>query len=207
MLDGLARLVAGDPDLPFAAPTEHAILRDRELEGDMRPALGLARQIGGEAASGRHFHQTRLNRNACLAQHSDAIAAHARIRIGDGNDHTADTGGNQRVHARRRLAEMGTGFERDIGCGAARPFASCRQRLRFSVRAARFRGNAAPDNCTVADDDAADGGVCAGLPQMRRAQGNRFRHEILISGMACGRHVNDPRDHERSWHSLRTEPA
>ena len=56
---------------------------------------------------------------ACGTEPRDAAAGHLDIRVGQGDHHPGQTGGDERVSAGRRAAMVGTGFQADPGDAAS----------------------------------------------------------------------------------------
>ena len=90
-----------------------------------------------ELARGRRLHAER-DVDAGRAQ-SLGAAAGCRRRIARCRDDACHSGGDQCVGARRRLAEVRAGLERDVHGGAARSRAGGAQRLDLGVGSAEVR--------------------------------------------------------------------
>ena len=94
---------------------------------------------------------------------------------------------NHGVRARRRLAVMRAGFQRDVERRAARRRAGPPQGLDLGMGPATKLDPAAADNDAVLDDDRADGRVGPGPAQSAPAKGQRQRHEARVVTTTRGR--------------------
>jgi hypothetical protein len=184
-MDLRARDSAGDRHLPRAAPADHAVGGNRELQRHFGPLQAGTSEIAGEKIGGFIRQNALDNLDAGVAQDGVAAPRDARVGIAGGTDDAGDAGGDQRLGARGRAAMMGAGFERDIGGGAARPRTGLGQRLRFGMGTAANGGDAAADDDAVADDQRADGGVGGGQTQIAARQADGGFHEAAVGP---GRH-------------------
>ena len=109
-----------------------------------------------------------IDGDAGRAQPRVARAGNLRIGIFDRRDDPGHAGGDDRVGARRRLAEMRARLERDVEGRAARGLAGAAQGLDLGMRPAAGLGPAAADDPRrppSRDNDRADRGVGPGAAE------------------------------------------
>ena len=133
-------------------------------------------------------HAADIDRDAGLLQTRDALSRDAGIGVAGRHDDAGDTGGHQRVSAGRRLARMGTGFQRHIGGRPRGLGPGLRQRLRLCMGSATDGGPPAPDDPPLFDDDAAHGRIGPDLAQTAPPQSQRVAHEVPVCLVG---HVSD----------------
>lgn len=175
-----ARDGTGNPHLPLASPSDHAVRGNRKFQSHMRAFLALTHEVGLEHTPALFMERAYVDVNAGAAKHHHAAAGNAFIGIEDGNDDTADTRGDQRIRAGRGLAMMRAGFEGDIGGRSPRLFARLRKRLRFRVRSPARSGHGSADDRALVDDDAADRGIGGSQAEIAPCKPQRRRHETFV---------------------------
>ncbi len=162
--------------------------RDSELEQNVRPPFPHPQNVTGVIAARRLGADTDINRDAGGAQPRMSCTGDLGVWILDRRDHARDAGGDDRVGARRRFAEMRAGFECDVERGALRLGAGTAQSFDLGMRPAARLGPAAADDRAILDQYRADrrirpGAALSAAPQ-RQGQG----HEMPIVGCCrrCG---------------------
>ena len=85
---------------------------------------------------------------------------------------------------------MHTGFERDVGGGAARALAGFAQREHFRVRFAGTFMRTATEHALTISDDATDARIRRSCVQATCGEAQRFRHVGVVDG-AEDAHVSD----------------
>ena len=174
------RAGAGDPAAFARGGRDAPVERGGELERQTRPpgpdAPHEARvdllRLGGETC-GRHLDPGRPQRR-------ETGARDPRIRILDGRDHPRDPGGDQRLGAGRRLADMGAGFQRHVSRRAARGRSGLRQSLRLRVRPPAIRRPAPTDDAALRDDHAAHCRIGPDPPQTAPGKPQRRAHVARV---------------------------
>ena len=156
------RGLAGDRDRLAAGSGDLVVGRHRELQDHMRALVADAPEMPGMIARGLRGAQPDIDRDAGGAQPGMALPGHFRIGILDRRHHARNAGGDDRIGAGRRLAEMRARLQRHIERGAARGLAGARQRLGLGMGPAAGLGPAAADDDAVLDHDRADGGIGPG---------------------------------------------
>ena len=148
-----ARRLAGDRRRAPAGQAGLAVGGDRELEHDLRAALPHAPDMSRMGMPRRLGTDPDLELDAGLSQAAMARAGDLRVGILERRHHPGDAGRDDRIGARRRSPEMGTGLQGHIEGGAAGGGAGARQRLRLRMGAAaglassRARRSRAPSSC------------------------------------------------------------
>ena len=127
-------------------------------------------------------HRPDLDRDAGGAQFGVALPGHLRIGILDRRHDARNAGGNHRIGAGRRLAEMRARLQRHVERGAARGFARALKRLRLGMRTAAGLGPAAADDDAISDHDRADGRIGPGAALPAPSERQRQLHEALVGG-------------------------
>src|SRR5947209_27427 len=130
----------------------------------MRALIMDSPEMPGVIACSVHRAQADIDRDAGGTQALVALAGHFRIRILDRRDHAGDTCGDDRIGARRRLADMRTWFQRHIDRGAARGLASATERHRLGMGTATGLGPTAAYDDAILDHNCADGRIWPGAP-------------------------------------------
>ena len=113
-----ARGFAGDPLALAGGGGDPPVERMRRLHRDQWPPFGLAEheaEIEGVRLLAQYIPH---HRHAAFAQAGEAAAGHTRIGILYRGDDARDTGGDQRISARRGLPMMAAGLEGDVSGGA-----------------------------------------------------------------------------------------
>ena len=141
--------------------------------------------MAGMIMRGLFREQPDIDRNPCRAQFRMPLARDFRIGVFDRSDDAGNADGDDRVGARRRLAKMRTGLERDVECRAPRRLAGPSQRFGLCMRAAARLGPAAPDDHTILHHDRADGRIGPGAAQPAPAEAQRQLHVTAIR-FPCG---------------------
>jgi len=100
-----------------------------------------------------------------------------RVRVGHGDDHACDPGGEQGKRARRRLAVVVAGLERHVRRRAARSESGRAQRVHLRVRAAVDLVPSLADHHVAPRDDAADERVRRDMPGAARRESQRAAHQ------------------------------
>ena len=176
-----ARRLPGYP-AAFAGPRrDPAVERGGELERDRRAALAYPGEKADQTFGRLVGAQARLDRDARRGQLLHPAAVHARVGIPAGDDGAGDAGLDQRVRARRGPADMGAGFQRDIGRGPPRGGSGAGERLRLRVRASARRRPSAPHRDAVAYDHAAHGWIRPGIAERASGDRNRAAHEAPVT--------------------------
>ena len=165
-------LVAGGRDLVVGG--------HRELQDHMRALVADAAEMPGMVVRGLLRAQADIDGDAGGAKFCVPLARDFGIGILDRRDHARNAGGDDRVRTGRRFAEMRTGLERDIECGASRGLAGAPQRFRLGMRAAARLRPAAADDDAVFHHDRADGRIRPGAPQPAPAERERKLHEAPV---------------------------
>ena len=200
-----ARARPGDPAALAGGRRDAPVERRGELEGQPRPSgpdpdekarVHLLR-LGGQAPG--------LDVDPGGPKRREPRPGDARIGILDGRDHPGDSGGDQRVGAGRRPADMGAGFERHVGRGAARGRAGPRQRDGLGVRPSAVRRPAATDDAALRDDHAADGGVRPDPAQSAPGEPQRRAHVARVE-IRQGHAVSRRRPPSRAGAARRRTP-
>ncbi len=142
-----------------------------------------APEMSGVIMRGLRRSEPDIDRDAGGAKFCVALASHFGIGILDRRHHPRNAGGDDRVCAGRRLADMRARLQRHIERGAAGGFAGAAQRLRLGVGAAAGLGPATADNDAVPDHDRADGGIGPGAALPAPSERQRKRHEALVGGL------------------------
>ena len=112
-----------------------------------------------------------------------ALPGHLRVGILDRRHHARDSGGDDRIGAGRRFADMRARLQRHIERGAAGGLAGARQRLRLGMGTAAGLGPAAADDDAVLDHDRADGRIGPGAALPAPPERQRELHEALVGGL------------------------
>ena len=128
-----------------------------------------------------------FDRNARRAQPRMAFAGDFGIGVLERRYDARNARRDDSVGARRRLAVVRAGLQRDVQRGAARRRAGAPQCLDLGMGPATSLRPAAADNDAVLDDHRADGGVRPGPPQPAPAERKRQRHEAHVVTTAGGR--------------------
>ena len=139
-----------------------------------------AAEMPGVIVGGFRGAEPDIDRDAGGAKLGVPLPGHFRIGVLDRRHHARNAGGDHRIDAGRRFAEMRTGLQRHIERGAARGLAGPSQRLRLGMRPAAWLRPAAADDDAILDDDRADGRVRPGAPQPAAAERQRELHEALV---------------------------
>ncbi len=126
------------------------------------------------------------------AQPPEALAGDTRIGILEGDDHSPHAGGDQRIDAGRSPAPVATGFETDIGDGAASRFARPAKRLGLAMRPAAGLGPAASDDPAVLYDDTTDRRVRPDGAEPATSKRQRRAHRVEVEASIAGRNRHRP---------------
>ena len=118
--------------------------------------------------------------DAFLLHLLDAVAADALIRVKHADDHPPDFVFNHGIHARRRLAVMAAGFQRDVQRGPAHIFFSVLESVHFRVVAAEVVMVSVCDDAAFFNDYRADHRIRADFTQPAARQLQRQPHEFFI---------------------------
>ncbi len=166
------RLVAGGADLVVGG--------DGELQDHMGALVADAAEMPGVIVGGFRGAQANIDRDPGRAKFGMPLPGHFRIGVFDRRHHARNAGGDHRIDARRRFAEMRTGLQRHIERGAPRRLTGPSQRLGLGMRPSAGLRPATADDDAVLDDDRADGRVRPGAPQPAPAERQRKLHEALV---------------------------
>ena len=128
-----AGLRTGDGHLPFPQPSKHSICGYGQFQRDLRPTLGLPRQVAGHGAPGFLLQDADRDLDIGVGQDFQTATRDTRIGIGDGNHDAGDARCDDRIGAGRRLSMMRARFERDIGRGSPRLLACFGNGLGFCM--------------------------------------------------------------------------
>ncbi len=102
-----------------------------------------------------------FNFDAGVFEQAKARTVHLRVRILHGGDDFLDSGGDDRVGARRRAALMRTRLESQVERGATRQFTGLFESENFGVLHAGPGVKTASDDHVIAHDDGAHGRIRA----------------------------------------------
>ena len=172
---------AGDPAALAAAGGDPGIEGRGQFERDQRTPGANPHEVTCEKVFGFVRADARLHLDSGAAQRRDAAAVDSRIGISHGDDHPGGAGGDQRLHARRRSAMMGAGFEGRVNRGAFRPAAELLEGGRLGMGAALFPGMRARGDAAALHYDAADRRVRPGAAERPAGQGDRCQHVAAVS--------------------------
>jgi hypothetical protein len=151
----------------------------------MRASLTDATEVAGVVAGSLFCEKADIDSDAGGAQLGVALTRDFRIGILDRSDDAGNAGSDDGVGARRRLAEMRTGLERDVKRRAPRRLTGAPQRFGLCMRAAAGLGPAAPDDRTILHHDRADGWIRPGSTEPAPAEAQRQQHVAAIR-FPCG---------------------
>src|SRR6516162_812465 len=165
----------------LAAGQSNLVVRGhRKLQDHMRAAIADAAKMAGVIVGCFRREKTGVDCDPHGAQSGVALTRNFRVGIPDRSHHPRNPGGNDRVDARRRLAEMRARLERHIERGALRLTISAVQRHRLCMRTTARLGPAPPDNDAVLDHDRADGRVRPGAAESAPAERESKLHKATI---------------------------
>ena len=187
---GGAQLVHAPPRLlarhPAAARHGDATVeRDRRLVGDERPAERLPHAPGLVLASRGEIVEE-LDLDPGGAEALEPAPVDDRVRIASADDDARDSGGDDRVGARRRAPVVGARLERHVERRPARRVAGLLERDRLRVTNAFVLVPALPHDLAVAHDDRADERMV--VESCRdRARRARARARSGVTRMSCTR--------------------
>ena len=148
----------------------------------MRALVADPPEMAGVIVSSFRATQAHIDHDSGRAQLGMALPRHLRIRILDRRRHARDAGGDYRVDAGRRFAEMRTGLQRYIERGATRGLAGALQGFGFGMGPPARLGPAAADDDAILDHDRADRGIRPGAALPAPAERQCELHEALVGG-------------------------
>lgn len=184
-VDEAAGFGAGDP-LAFARRgSDPAIKTGCEFEADKGTVFVNFQQETRMVSRGLLGPAAGVNLNASRAEHVDALPVYTRIIVFEGYNNAGHLRIYQRLSARRSLAYMGAGLQRDIGRRVFGERARLGEGHDLCMGATAGLSPAAPDDAVVTNEHAAYGGVRPNLPLAATTKGQGETH---IAVVACCAH-------------------
>jgi len=156
----------------------------RDLERHQRTPGGDPQEEAAVQIGSLFLENADVDSDARLTQTRNPASIHPFVGIFHRDDDTLETGRDQPIGAGWRLSVVRTGFERDVGCSAARRYAGRFECHRLSMRPPAFLSASAADDAAVRrDDHAADGRIGCNGAERPLGQTQGMAHVTMI--VAC----------------------
>ncbi len=195
--------LAGDPAALAGAGGDPPVQGHGQLQGYQRAVLPDAQEEAGIDLCRLALAEAERDAHAAALQPIDALAADPGIGVLHGDDGALYPGGGQGIGAGRGLAIMAAGLERDIGRGPPCRLAGAAKRFGFGMGPSAGLGPAAAHDPSLADQDAADGGIGPAPAQGAARQGEGRAHMPGVVGPGLSRcrdrHRSCPRIPRNPW--------
>ena len=174
------RRLARDRDRLASGGADLLVGGDGKFQDHTGALVADAAEMPGVIVGGFRGAQPNFDGDPGRAKLGMPLAGHFRIGVFDRRHHPRNAGGDHRIDARRRFAEMRAGLQRHIERSAPRGFAGASQRLGLGMRPSAGLRPATADDDAVFHHDRADGRVRPGAPQPAPAERQRKLHEALV---------------------------